>query len=142
MKKDLWKLNRLTRKFFGTWNGAIKAAGYEPNPVRFAKQFTANDGHRCDSLSEKIVDDWLYARKINHEIKVKYPWNNGMSADFKVGDCWIELFGLVGQLETYDRLMKIKLEKIQQNHLKLISIYLSDLFPKNHLEDKLGALQR
>ena len=65
-----------------------------------------------------------------------------MSADFKVGNYWIELFGLTGQLKTYDRLMKIKLEKVKKYHLQLISLYLSDLFPKNHLDRKLGVLQR
>lgn len=136
-RNELGYLNRLARRFFGTWNDAINAAGFEPNPVRFSKHFVANDGHPCDSLSEKIIDDWLFARKIPHEVKVKYPWNNGMSADFKVGPYWIELFGLAGQLRTYDRLMRIKLKLIKKHDLNLISIYLSDLFPKNHLAEKL-----
>ena len=127
---------------FGNWGNAVRAAGFEPNPVRFSKHFVANDGHPCDSLSEKIIDDWLFARKIPHEVKVKYPWNNGMSADFKVGKYWIELFGLTGQLKSYDRLMKIKLEKINEYKLSLISIYLGDLFSSNRLGDKLGVLQR
>lgn len=126
---------------FGNWGNAIRAAGFEPNPVRFSKHFVANDGHPCDSLSEKIIDDWLFARKIPHEVKAKYPWNNGMSADFKVGSYWIELFGLTGQLQSYDRLMKIKLEKVKEYNLNLIGLYLSDLFPNNHLEEKLGVLQ-
>ena len=142
IKHESVSLYGRARLAFGSWNEAIKSAGFEPNPVLFSKKFVANDGHPCDSLSEKIVDDWLYARKIPHEIKVKYPWNNGMSADFKVGNYWIELFGLTGQLKTYDRLMKIKLEKVKKYHLQLISLYLSDLFPKNHLDRKLGVLQR
>jgi len=142
MKYELSSLYSRARNAFHTWNGAIIAAGLEPNPVRFSKHFIANDGHFCDSLSEKIVDDWLHARKIPHEIKVKYPWNNGMTVDFKVDEYWIELFGLTGQLESYDRLMKIKIEKTKEYHLNLIKLYLSDLFPKNHLEDKLGVLQR
>lgn len=126
---------------FGNWGNAVRAAGFEPNPVRFSKHFTANDGHPCDSLSEKIIDDWLSARKIPHEVKIKYPWNNGMSADFKIGEYWVELFGLTGQLQSYDRLMKIKLEKVKEYNLNLIGLYLSDLFPNNHLEEKLGVLQ-
>lgn len=141
-KRDLSFLYRLTRRFFGTWNEAIEAAGFEPNLVRFSRHFVANDGHPCDSLSEKIIDDWLFARKIPHEVKVKYPWDNGMSADFKIGEYWIELFGLTGQLKSYDRLMKIKLEKIKEYRLNLISIYLGDLFPSNRLGKKLWVLQR
>jgi len=140
-KNDLMYLYRPARKFFTTWNQAVISAGFDPNPVRFAKHFIANDGHPCDSLSEKIVDDWLYARKIPHEVKIKYPWNNGMSADFKVDKWWIELFGLCGQLKTYDGLLKVKLQKIKEYKLSLISIYLSDLFPVNKLEHKLKILK-
>src|SRR5258706_3110457 len=140
-KRELPNEYRRIRVVFGTWNDMIKAAGFEPNPVLFSKKYIANDGHHCDSLSEKIIDDWLYARKIPHEVKVKYPWNNGMSADFKVGEFWIELFGLTGQLRSYDRLMKMKLEKAKKYKLNLISLYLSDLFPQNRLKEKLSILQ-
>lgn len=137
LKQEFVSLYSRARLAFGTWNKAIIAAGFNPNPVRFANHFVAKDGHPCDSLSEKIVDDWLSTHKIPHEVKVKYPWNNGMSADFKIGEYYVEFFGLVGQLKNYDRLMKIKLQKIKEYNLKLISIYLSDIFPKNKLESKL-----
>ncbi|MFZ3069074.1 MAG: hypothetical protein WA052_02030 [Microgenomates group bacterium] len=127
---------------FGSWNNLIKSAGFEPNPVLFSRKYIANDGHGCDSLSEKIIDDWMFARKIPHLIKEKYPWNNGMTADFKVGEYWIELFGLVGQLKSYDCLMKIKLQKVKEHNLNLISLFLSDLFPHNHLQDKLDILRK
>ena len=71
--KEFYKKNKripLKREFphydairarFGTWNKAIEAAGFEPNPVMFSKKFIAKDGHICDSFSEKIIDDWLYS---------------------------------------------------------------------------------
>lgn len=127
---------------FKSWNNLIKSAGFDPNPVMFSHKHIANDGHKCDSLSEKIVDDWLFARGIPHLVKVKYPWNNGMSADFKAGKYWIELFGLCGQLKKYDNLMKTKLQKAKEHKLCLISLFLSDLFPHNRLEDKLNILQK
>jgi small nuclear ribonucleoprotein (snRNP)-like protein len=65
-----------------------------------------------------------------------------MSADFKVGEYWIELFGLCGQLKDYDKLMKIKLQKVKENKLNLISLFLGDLFPNNHLEEKLTLLRK
>jgi len=64
-----------------------------------------------------------------------------MSADFKIGDYWVEFFGLAGQLKSYDQLMKIKLKMVKEYKLNLISLYLSDLFPNNHLKEKLGVLQ-
>lgn len=127
---------------FGSWNNMIKLCGFCPNTEKFSKKHIANDGHKCDSLSEKIIDDWLYARNIPHKTKVIYPWNNGMSADFKVNDIWIELFGLCGQLKTYDKLMENKLRKIKEYNLNLISLYLSDIFPKSKLDKKLKILQK
>jgi len=61
-----WKAARMR---FGTWNKAITASGFAPNPVLFANKHTAKDSHICDSLSEKIIDDWLFAKKVIHEKK-------------------------------------------------------------------------
>ncbi len=119
---------------FGTWNKAIKAAGFNPNPVLFAKKHIANDGHKCDSVAEKIIDDWLYARKIKHQINVPYPGNNSFTADFVVGNNWIEFFGLSGELNSYDRLKKQKLKIAKSLNLRLIAIYPNDLFPKCRLD--------
>jgi hypothetical protein len=115
-------------------------AGFDPNPVMFAKKYYTNDGHRCDSLSEKIIDDWLYARNINHEINYPYPGSCGFTTDFKIGKSWIEFFGLSGHLKKYDelKLKKIRLAKLHK--LKIIEIYPEDLFPKNRLDIILGKL--
>lgn len=128
------------RRVFGTWNNAIKASKLEPNPVMFAKKYIANDGHKCDSLSEKIIDDWFYARGIKHEINYPYPGGDGFTADFKVGDFWIEFFGLSGEHKRYDQLKKQKLRLIQKYKLKLIEIYPKHLFPKSKLSELLGIL--
>ncbi len=140
MKNELPALCSRGRHGFGTWNQAIQAAGFIPNEVIFSKKFTANDGHICDSLSEKIIDDWLFARKITHEIHVKYPWDNGMSADFKVGEYWVEFFGLAGQLKRYDSLKKDKIALIKKYKLKKVHLYLSDIFPINKLDKKLKSI--
>jgi len=122
-----------TRLRFGTWNKAIKAAGFKPHQVLFAKKYIANDGHKCDSLAEKIIDDWLTAKKIPHQKNVFYP-NSKYTTDFKVRDTFIEFFGLHGELRIYDQYMRKKLRLIQNNNLKLISIYPKDLFPKPKLD--------
>jgi len=117
---------------FGTWNKAVRAAGYATNPVLFAKKYIANDGHKCDSFAEKIIDDWFYTRKIPHQINVPYEGTK-MTADFKVNETLIEFFGLRGQLKSYDRLADKKEKLIKDRNLKIISLYPKDLFPKNHL---------
>jgi len=128
------------RRVFGSWNKAIKFAGLEPNPVMFAKKFIANDGHKCDSLSEKIIDDWLYARNMKHEINFPYPGSDGFTVDYKIGKYWIEFFGLSGQHEKYDVLKFRKINLAKKYKLKIIEIYPGDLFPKNRLDARLGNL--
>ena len=122
------------RKRFGSWNKAIIAAGFKPNPVKFAEKHTARDGHPCDSVAEKVIDDWLSARNIEHEVKVPYGKNN-MTADFKINDTWIEFFGLSGESKNYDRLVREKKKFWKERGLKVIEIYPKDLFPENKLEE-------
>ena len=125
---------KAARKRFGSWNMAIIAAGFKPNPVKFAEKHIANDGHPCDSVAEKVIDDWLSARNIEHEVKVPYGKNN-MTADFKINDTWIEFFGLSGESKNYDRLVREKKKFWKERGLKVIEIYPKDLFPENKLEE-------
>jgi len=139
-KQEMWGIYQPSRRLFGTWNKTIVAAGFIPNPVKFANKYIANDGHKCDSLAEKIIDDWLTARKIKHERNVLYGLKK-YTADFKVGDTYIEFFGLHGELESYDVFMKNKLNYIRMKKLKIISIFPKDLFPKCTLEQKLKIIK-
>ena len=128
------------RSRFGTWNNAIKAAGFDPNPVMFANKHIASDGHKCDSLAERIIDDWLYARKIEHQRSVPYPQKKQFTCDFVVRDHWIEFFGLYGQHTRYDELWRQKLKLAKKYRLKLTEIYPEDLFTKKRLVAKFSFL--
>lgn len=138
-KRDFMPIYGSFFRNFGTWNNAIRKAGFSPNPVLFAKKYFANDGHKCDSLAEKIVDDWLTEKKIPHERSVPYL-RTRFTADFKIGDTLVEFFGLHGQLKRYDFLMKKKLKIIQKYKLKLISLYPEDIFPSINLKEKLKSV--
>lgn len=104
-KRDFVGLYRVVLRIFKTWNSAIHDAGFQTNPVLFSKKHIANDGHQCDSLAEKIIDDWLWARKIPHERNVRYG-NTRYTADFKINNIFIEFFGLAGQLKSYDAFLE------------------------------------
>lgn len=123
---------KAAQRRFTTWNNAIKAAGFDPNPVKFAKKYIANDGHKCDSLAEKIIDDWLFYRNIPHIRSVPYGINN-MTADFKVKDKIVEFFGLKGEHEDYDRLVEEKKRIWKEKKLQVIEVFPNDLFPINKL---------
>lgn len=131
--KREFKHPRAARERFGTWNNAIFAAGLTPNPVLFANKWLARDGHKCDSLAEKIIDDWLYQQNIPHKRTVPYPGNNKLSVDFVVENYWIEFFGLFGENIRYDELRKMKLKLVKEYKLEFIGIYPADLFPHNNL---------
>jgi HNH endonuclease len=138
-KCELNYLYRPARIVFGSWNKAIKTAGFIPNKVMFTKKFIAKDSHVCDSLAEKVIDDWLFKKNIKHQINVPYPGNR-FTVDFKVNNYWIEFFGLSGQHKKYDQLKKEKLQLIKKEKLLLIAIYPQDLFPKSKLNQLLNCL--
>jgi len=141
LKREMYTCYHVARNFYGTWNKAIEAAGFKPNPVMFSKKCIAKDGHKCDSLAEKIIDDYLYSNKIIHVRNFQYPGNKKFTVDFKIEDMWVEFFGLSGQLKRYDELMSQKLDIVKRYKLKLIKLYLRDLFPKNKLSKKLSSLK-
>jgi hypothetical protein len=65
-----------------------------------------------------------------------------MTADFFIEpNIVIEFFGLAGVQEKYDQLINAKREFCTCQNLELIELYPVDLFPKNHLPDKLGFLE-
>lgn len=132
VKKEKTHLYKVARIKFGTWNKAIEAAGFQPNPVIFARKHFAKDGHKCDSLAEKIIDDWLSKKKIVHARNYSYPSNDRFTVDFKIGDYWVEFFGLYGENAQYDLLMKRK--------LKLVKIFPKDVYPDCKFSKKLRFL--
>ncbi len=137
VKREIGGIYKPARKYFGTWNNAIEAAGFEPNQVMFANHQIANDGHICDSLAEKLIDDFLSGRKIIHQRNVSYP-EGRYTADFKIGNKFIEYFGLTGELTRYDEHRVLKQKIAKRRNLKLIEIYPKDLYPHNKLEKILN----
>lgn len=136
----MYGLYKEARAAFGNWNNAIKAAGFEPNPVMFANRYVANDGHECDSFTEKIIDDWLYTKSISHQRRLNYPGSKLLSVDFVVGNKWIEFFGLAGELKDYDKLVQRKRVICRKNKIKLVEIYPKDLFPARKREQFLTRI--
>lgn len=128
------------RRKYGTWNNFISEIGFTPNPVMFAKKYIAQDGHKCDSMAERIIDDWLYRRKIIHKRSVPYPNNEKFTADFVIGNKWVEYFGLSGNLKRYDYLKNRKIRIARKLGLDLVKLYPKDLFPKGKLKEKLKVL--
>lgn len=122
---------------FGSWNAAIKEAGFEANPVLFSKKFLASDGHSCDSFSEKIIDDYLSSNGILHVRNAPYP-NSKFTADFQAGEAFIEFFGLAGASKEYDNRISEKRKVARKHRINLIEIYPQDLYPISKLPILVG----
>jgi hypothetical protein len=91
------------------------------------------DGHRVRSREESVVDDWLASRSILHEAEPKLK---GMRPDWRVGNVYVEYWGLAGQ-RGYEERRRGKLEIYRRRRLRLVELFPDDL---DHLERKLGFL--
>lgn len=134
VKEEMQRLYVRARERFGTWNKAVESAGFKPNPILFAKRQIANDGHVCDSLAEKIIDDYLFEKGISHERNIPYP-EGDYTADFKIGEKYIEYFGLSGEHKRYDELKLIKQKIARRQGLEWIEVYPKDIYPDNRLSE-------
>jgi hypothetical protein len=141
-KREFYNHWQPFRRVFGSWNRAILAAGFKPNPVLFANKWQARDGHSCDSLSEKIIDDFLSRNNISHERGVFYPDQKKFKTDFLInGKYWIEFVGLKGVLKRYDLLFRRKKALAKKNGIKIVEICPQDLFPKERLASCFAFLK-
>lgn len=132
-------------RLFGSWNKAVSAAGFIPNRSHDNRMYErviskAVDGHLCDSISELLIDNWLYKNKIEHEKDVQYP-STHHKADWQIisGDhkVFIEYFGLANDSPRYDRSIKEKKMLCKKQNISLIAIYPKDLYPKTYLDFNL-----
>ncbi len=127
------------RHYFGTWNNAIKTAGYKPNEQWFASgHLFAKDGHKCNSISEIIIDDWFFENDISHTRECLYP-EGRYRCDFMVGNTFIEFFGLFNASivnPSYIEIVKRKKEICKKFNIVLIELYEKDLYK---LDQSLGA---
>ncbi|MBU4298522.1 hypothetical protein KJ636_00560 [Patescibacteria group bacterium] len=130
------------RDYFGTWNNAIKAAGYKPNnpwfsPKNSSRSLSAKDGHLCNSISEIIIDDWFFENNISHSRENLYP-EGRYRCDFVVNNIFIEFFGLFNAFDivpNYCEIIKKKKEMCKNYNIRLIELYEKDLY---NLDQSLG----
>jgi len=130
------------RDNFGTWNDAIKEAGYKPNENWFSRRnLCAKDGHCCNSISEIIIDDWLSENNVSHTREVLYP-EGRYRCDFVVNNTFVEFFGLSnvsGVCLNYNEIIVRKREMCKKHNIRLIEIYEKNLYNLDQfLSKKLG----
>ena len=142
-KRELGPLAYNCIRAFGSWNGALVAAGLEPHRSHSQRMYkrtrtTALDGHVCDSVSEALVDNWLTKHGISHTRNALYPDTNH-KADWSVGTkIFVEYFGLANDSVRYDRAIKQKRTLCKKHGITLVELYSSDLYPTLNLAPKLA----
>lgn len=144
-KRELLDISNSAAKLFGTWNKTLIAAGLVPNRSHDNRMYRrvvakARDGHLCDSISEALIDNWLFEHKIHHEREVLYPGTRHR-ADWAVGkNTLIEYFGLAKDSPRYDRTIRKKRSLCRKNNIRLIEITAADLYPIRNIESKLAGI--
>ncbi|WP_029291402.1 hypothetical protein [Cellulomonas sp. HZM] len=116
------------RSQYGTWFGALVASGLISDGAQrmvVGTRVLANDGHMCTSLGEKTIDDWLHGLGVEHSREPVYPGSQ-KRADFRIGDMFIEYFGLAG-VPAYDRKSELKRNLARDAGILLVEITPSDL---------------
>lgn len=143
---DTLSSESIFKKKFGSWFKALVDSNVLPNGLMESGRgfrCVAKSGNECNSLDEMFVDNWLFENQIisiKEPLYPKHPIYNKSGrrrADWKVGDYFIEYFGLKGE-EAYDKKTKEKLLLANTLNLKLISIFPSDL---NKISEKLDILK-
>jgi hypothetical protein len=116
------------KREFGSWLGGLIASGVLADGThkgRFGARTVAIDGHVCNSLAEKTVDDWLTSHGVPHTKEPAYP-EGAMRADFEIGGILVEYFGLAGQ-PAYDEKIEVKRQIVKRHGIQLVEIYPKDL---------------
>lgn len=98
-----------------------------------AARFACADGHKVRSKEERVIDDWLHANGVPHQLEPKLK---GMRPDWRVGEVYIEYWGLAGQ-QGYEARREEKLALYRERGLRLLELFPEDL---QDLGAKLGVL--
>lgn len=128
-------------RLFGSWNNALMEAGLTPHRSLNQRMYKrrlciAKDAHVCNSVSELLIDNWLYKRNIDHQKETAYP-KGKFTADWSLSkNTFVEYFGLASDSRRYDQEIQKKRQICEEYGINLVEIYSKDLFSEN----KLGQL--
>lgn len=131
------------KKEYGSWLAALIALGVLPDGSHkgvFGIRTLAQDGHVCNSLAEKTIDDWLAENGFEHSKEPRYP-DSLMRADFEVGGVLIEYFGLIGKPE-YDKKVKLKRALAKKHGIRLVEVHPKDMESWDRYQSRLVRILR
>jgi hypothetical protein len=98
--------------------------------------YVAKDGHKCNSMREVEIDDFLYIHKIPHDkplkasFKGQYYSNSYRCPDWIIDNVFIEYFGGEGWLKKYEKNAKWKEEELKRGRREYIILREKDDYVK------------
>lgn len=117
------------------WLGVLQSAGLVDNGWRpsMGTWCRAEDGHRCRSLLEKSIDDWLYRHGITHSPEPRWPVHPTLNPSGRKRGDWlladgtfIECAGVLTDRQ-YARKIEEKRRLAEQLGVRLIIILPTDI---------------
>ncbi|PWI51256.1 HRDC domain-containing protein [Sulfoacidibacillus thermotolerans] len=119
----------------------LKVALNNPHPISNNQMIKTLDGHYVESRGEAMIDDWLYAHGIEHEVQVLLPFFKSVylrRADFYLPkqNKYIEYWGG----NTFDYLAEKERRKEQYAMSRLERIDIEDADIQNLSESPLKQL--
>lgn len=94
----------------------VQTGGWQPG-----RKFLGQDGHELRSTYEQRVCDWLHSNGVTHEVEPAYPWDRRYRADFKVGDAYVEVWGVTSN-DAYKKRKAMKIARCAEHGVELIQI--------------------
>lgn len=137
------RLAHAAQKHFGSWNAMMLELGIKPNTKHMIRRrIKCTDGHMADSLSERLLDDWMHSQGIVHERCKPYPNQKRMNCDFYLPQhgLWVEYAGLSGEFINYDKTLNTKKALAEKHGFSLVLIKPEHLFPTRNLDWIFGTV--
>lgn len=123
---DYWQKN------FGELRFALIEAGIinsNNQNSKYGIYCIAKDGHQCRSMSEQIIDNYLFEHNILHTLEPLYPQDDELNptgrlrADWLInGHIFVEFFGLMQNADYRIKALK-KIQLAKKKEIELIEIY-------------------
>ena len=119
----------------------LKYYGFEvrPDGIKNRERIKCKDGHEVRSYYERAFDNMLYRNGIEHEYDPRLPFNRRCMADFKVGDVYVEIWGLMS-IKQYRDNRERKLQMYSENGCKLLEVFPEDFRNIQNKMDELKSL--
>jgi hypothetical protein len=117
------------------WLGVLQATGIVGDDWRLSRGTwcRANDGHKCRSLLEKSIDDWLTSHDVAHECEPYWPAHPVLNpsgrkrADWLLADgTYVECAGMLDQPD-YAAKIAIKRDLASEFGIRLVVVGPTDL---------------